>query len=119
MAMLCDELQRYANPLAKISRMMRSGELTPLIKGLFETDASVPRHYLAGVIYGPLYLSFEFALAWHGLIPEAVYSYTSVTYGKGRKKRYDTAVGTFLYRDVPVAVFPTVRSFIWRTATVL
>ena len=105
-AMLCDELRGYANPLAKISRMMRSGELTPLIKGLYETDASVPGHYLAGVIYGPSYLSFEFALAWHGLIPEAVYSYTSATCGKGRKKRYDTAFGTFLFRDIPVAVFP-------------
>ena len=105
-AMLRDELRRYANPAAKISRMMDSGQLTPLIKGLYETDASVPGHCLAGVIYGPSYLSFEFALAWHGLIPEAVYSYTSATCGKGRKKRYDTAFGTFLYRDVPVAVFP-------------
>ena len=100
--MLCDELRGYANPLAKISRMMRSGELTPLIKGLYETDAAVPGHYLAGIIYGPSYLSFEFALAWHGLIPEAVYSYTSATCGKGRKKRYDTAFGTFLFRDIPV-----------------
>ena len=105
-AMLHDELRRYANPAAKISRMMDSGQLTPLIKGLYETDASVPGHYLAGVLYGPSYLSFEFALAWHGLIPEAVYSYTSATCGKGRKKRYDTAFGTFLYRDVPIAVFP-------------
>ena len=105
-AMLHDELRRYANPAAKISRMMDSGQLTPLIKGLYETDASVPGHYLAGVLYGPSYLSFEFALAWHGLIPEAVYSYTSATCGKGRKKRYDTVFGTFLYRDVPVAAFP-------------
>ena len=105
-AMLHDELQRYANPAAKISRMVDSGLLTPLIKGLYETDASVPGHCLAGALYGPSYLSFEFALAWHGLIPEAVYSYTSATCGKGRKKRYDTAFGTFLYRDVPVAVFP-------------
>ena len=105
-AILYDELQRYANPAAKISRMMASGQLTPLIKGLYETDAAISGHYLAGVLYGPSYLSFEFALAWHGLIPEAVYSYTSATCGKGRKKRYDTAFGTFLYRDVPVAVFP-------------
>ena len=105
-AMLHDELQRYANPAAKICRMMDSGQLTPLIKGLYETDASVPGHYLAGVLYGPSYLSFEFALAWHGLIPEAVYGYTSATCGKGRKKRYDTVFGTFLYRDVPVVVFP-------------
>ena len=50
-AMLYDELQRYANPAAKISRMMASGQLTPLIKGLYETDAAIPGHYLAGVLY--------------------------------------------------------------------
>ena len=105
-AMLCDELRGYANPLAKISRMMRSGELTPLIKGLYETDSSVPGHYLAGVIYGPSYLSFELALSWYGLIPEAVYAFTSATCGKGRRKQYETAFGTYTYRDVPIAAFP-------------
>lgn len=105
-AMLREELQQYHNSTAKIKRMADSGQLTPIIKGLYETDASTPGHYLAAAIYGPSYLSFEFALAWHNLIPEAVYSYTSATCGKGRKKRYDTAFGTFLYRDVPVAAFP-------------
>ena len=103
--MLIEELHQYANPAAKIKRMINTGELTSVIKGLYETDASTPGHYLAGAIYGPSYLSFEFALAEYGLIPEAVYSFTSATCGKGRKKRYDTAFGTYLYRDVPVNVF--------------
>ena len=105
-AMLTEELRRYANPAARIRRMADAGQLTPIIKGLYETDATTPGHYLAGAIYGPSYLSFEFALAYHGLIPEAVYSFTSATCGKGRKKRYDTAFGTYLYRDVPVKAFP-------------
>ena len=105
-AMLKDELVQYANPAAKIKRMADSGRITQIIKGLYETDVSTPGHYLAGVIYGPSYLSFEFALAWHDLIPEAVYSFTSATCGKGRKKSYDTPFGKYLYRDVPVAVFP-------------
>ena len=105
-AMLHNELRQYANPGVKIKRMADSRIITPIIKGIYETDASTPGHYLAGIIYGPSYLSFEYALAWHDLIPEAVYSYTSATCGKSRKKRYDTAFGTFLYRDVPVAVFP-------------
>ena len=33
---------------------------------------------------------FEFALAWHNLIPEAVRVFTSATCGKGRKKQYNT-----------------------------
>ena len=105
-AMLTEELRQYANPAAKIRRMAEAGEITPIIKGLYETNASTPGHYLAGAIYGPSYLSFEYALAQHGLIPEAVYSFTSATCGKGRKKRYDTAFGTYLYRDVPAAAFP-------------
>lgn len=34
---------------------------------------------LVGVIYGPSYLSFDFVLAWYGLIPETVQTFTSVT----------------------------------------
>lgn len=105
-AMLLQELADYANPAAKIRRMAQSGQLVPIIKGLYETDGTIPGHYLSGVIYGPSYLSFEFALSWHDLIPEAVYAFTSATCGKGRRKQYDTVFGTFVYRDVPIAVFP-------------
>ena len=66
----------------------------------------MPGYYLAGIIYGPSYLSFEYALAWHDLIPEAVYTFTSATCGKKKKKKYDTPYGVFTFRDVPVAVFP-------------
>lgn len=105
-AMLLRELADYANPAAKIRRMAQGGQLVPIIKGLYETDKTIPGHYLSGVIYGPSYLSFEFALSWHDLIPEAVYTFTSATCGKGRKKQYETAFGTYTYRDVPIAAFP-------------
>lgn len=48
-----------------------------------------------------------YALSVHSLIPEAVYgTYTSATFRKGKTKRYENAFGTFLYRDVPAAVYP-------------
>ncbi|MBR5734145.1 MAG: hypothetical protein IKX79_01210, partial [Desulfovibrionaceae bacterium] len=87
-AMLLQQYGTYANPAAKIGRMVKRGELIPVIKGLYETDRSVPGHCLAGIIYGPSYLSFEFTLAWHGLIPETVYAFTSATCGKKKKKRH-------------------------------
>ena len=59
-AMLHNELQQYANPAVKIKRMADSRIITPIIKGIYETDASTPGHYLAGIIYGPSYLSFEY-----------------------------------------------------------
>ena len=105
-AMLLQELADYANPAAKIKRMAQSGQLVPIIKGLYETDKTIPGHYLANVIYGPSYLSFEFALSWHDLIPEAVYTFTSATCGKRRRKQYDTAFGVYSYRDVPIAAYP-------------
>ena len=105
-AMLFQELSDYANPAAKIRRMVQSGRLVPIIKGLYETDPEPPGHYLAGVIYGPSCLSFEFALSWHDLIPEAVYTFTSATCLKRKKKLYETAFGCYTYRDVPVTAFP-------------
>ncbi len=104
--MLLQRYKTYVNPAAKIGRLVKDGELIPIVKGLYETDRAVPGYYLANVIYGPSYLSFEYALAWHDLIPEAVFTFTSATCGKKRKKLYDTPFGVFTFRDVPVAAFP-------------
>ena len=77
-----------------------------MIQGKYETDRNTPGQYLASVIYGPSYLSFDYALAWHSLIPEAVYTYTSATCMKGRRKEFANYFGTYTYRDVPKDVFP-------------
>mgnify|MGYP001314848454 CR=1 FL=1 len=71
-AMLREELNSYVNPTAKIRRMADEGKLIPVVRGIYETDKNTPGHYLAPIIYGPSYLSFEFALAYHSLIPEKV-----------------------------------------------
>ncbi|MGI6279208.1 MAG: type IV toxin-antitoxin system AbiEi family antitoxin domain-containing protein [Acutalibacteraceae bacterium] len=105
-AMILEELKQYASPASKLSRMVKKGEYIPIIKGLYETDPSTPGYFLAGSIYGPSYLSFEFALAYYGLIPEAVYTFTSATYDKKKKKRFETPFGIFTYRDVPTEVYP-------------
>lgn len=104
--MLVDELKEYVNPTAKIRRLVDSKELFPIVRGLYETDASIPGYYLAPIIYGPSYLSFEFALAYYSLIPEAVYNFTSATFEKKKVKRYQTPFGTFTYRDVPSDAYP-------------
>lgn len=100
-AMLTNELKEYVNPTAKIRRLVDSGKLFPVVRGLYETDGNIPGYYLAPIIYGPSYLSFEFALAYYSLIPEAVYSFTSATFEKKKQKKYRTTYGTFIYRDVP------------------
>ena len=99
-------MQKYSNKNTKICREVKNGNLIKIINGLYETNANVNGYLLAGSIYGPSYLSFEFALSYYGLIPEKVTAFTSATCNKKKKKMYNNAFGTFLYRDVPKNVYP-------------
>ena len=105
-AMLLEDLKNYASPKAKLSRMAQKGECILITRGLYETDLTVPAHLLAGSIYGPSYISFEYALSMYGLIPEAVHTVTCACFGKKKMKRYNTPFGLFTYRDVPPEAFP-------------
>lgn len=87
--MLLDELSNYANPKMKLARMVQQGKVFQIVKGLYETDKAIPGHLLAGSIYGPSYISFEYALGYHGLIPEAVYTVTNATFEKKKRKKYE------------------------------
>lgn len=104
--MLLEQYRQFSNPKSKIRRLVKQGKLTPLIRGLYETDPNTPSHYLAGILYGPSYLSFDYALGYHGLIPEALRNYTCATYDKRRRKQYHTPFGTYVYWDVPRAAYP-------------
>lgn len=88
----------------KISRMLAAGELIPLRRGLYLRDRTANPLALVPVIYGPSYVSFEYALAWHGLIPERVEEVLGATLR--RPVEFETPVGRFCYRHVPVRVFP-------------
>lgn len=96
----------YTDVIGKIRREVRAGNLIQVARGIYETDKNTDGKYLAGYIYGPSYLSFDYALAVYSLIPEVVYkTYTSATFGKNRRKSYQNAFGLYTYRDVPKAVF--------------
>lgn len=96
----------FSDPAGKIARDVKNGKLFPLVKGVYETDADVHGVKLAQFIYGPSYLSFEYVLHLHGLIPEAVYNtYTSATFNKRKVRTYVNCFGTFIYRDIPQKVF--------------
>lgn len=99
-------LKEYSNKNAKICREVKNGNLIKIINGLYETDPNVNGYLLAGSIYGPSYLSFDYALSYYGLIPEKVTAYTNATCGKKKKKRYENQFGSYFYRDVPVEVYP-------------
>ena len=103
---LAQQFAGYTDVKGKIRREVQGGRLVQVARGLYETDARTDGKYLAGASYGPSYLSFDYALSVHALITEAVYAYTSATFRKGKTKRYENAFGTFLYHDVPAAVYP-------------
>lgn len=105
-AMLLNELKEYRSPAQKISRMVKNESLFPIVRGLYETDGNTPGYLLAASIYGPSYLSFDFALSFWGLIPEAVFSFTSATFDKKKRKQFVTPFGLFTYRDVPRKAYP-------------
>ena len=100
------QFKDYTDVKGKIRREVQSGRLTQIARGLYETDARADGKYLAGAIYGPSYLSFDYVLSMCSLIPEAIFqTYTSATFRKGKAKQYDNAFGVFTYRDVPAAVY--------------
>ena len=105
-AIMLQELNNYKNPRVKLAHMVKKKECIPVIQGLYETNPTTPGYRLANTICSPSYLSFEFALSYHGLIPEAVYNFTSATFEKKKKKEFKTPFGTFTYRDVPSAAYP-------------
>ena len=96
----------YSNKNNKISRDIKDGKLFKIITGLYETNPNTPGYLLAGSIYGPSYISFEYALSFYGLIPERVTTITCACFDKKKKKQYNTDFGVFTYRDVPVLVYP-------------
>jgi predicted transcriptional regulator of viral defense system len=105
---LIHELGDYASPKSRITRMIRSGDVIQVRKGIFldASDHEYSLKSLAAVIYGPSYISFEYALAHYGLIPERVNAITSAVYKKNKNRSFHTPVGDFYYYYLPAAVFP-------------
>lgn len=101
-------LSDYAKPHQKITSLLRRGVIVRVKKGLYvfgEDYRQRPYSHelLANLVYGPSFISLDYALSYHGLIPERVEQVTSVTSGRARK--FDTPVGTFVYRPVPQESF--------------
>lgn len=99
-----DWLGTVSDKRGKIARMINSGILIQLRRGLYATKRELHPYFLASSIYGPSYISFDTALSYHGLIPEAVYEITSATVKRSRE--YENAFGRYRYRNIPARVYP-------------
>ena len=98
-----------ASPEKKVQALEKSGELIRLKRNLFiineeltgrETDVRL----CANHIFGPSYVSFQWALRHYGLIPEQVFLMTSAT--TKRSRLFETPIGNFRYIQVPGSYFP-------------
>jgi len=106
---LLDSLKQYERPRDKITSLLRQKAIIRVKKGIYlfgpkYARRPFSREILANMIYGPSCVSLDFALHYHGLIPERVEAVTSVTTGRGR--RFATPVGLFIYRQIPPGAFP-------------
>lgn len=102
---LKEKYKGYVDVNGKIKRDVESNILFPVVRGIYETNANTSGYLLASFIYGPSYLSFEYALSFHNLIPERVVIYTSATYNKRKNKEYKNIFGHYTYRDIPKTAF--------------
>lgn len=107
---LLDAVKGYAHPRMKISNLLAKGTIIRVKKGLYvfgeyQRRRPYSRELLANLIYGPSYISLEYALHYHGMIPERAETVTSVT--PGRSRSFASPVGTFSYRMIPMEAFRT------------
>lgn len=103
----------------KISRLVKTGYLKVLKKGLYvsssfyETAEKGPySEFLANRLRQPSYLSLEYILSKEGLIPEAVYAQTSITVKTSRK--FSNFAGSFFYRNIKPGLFCGYREQKWQ-----
>ncbi len=106
---LLGSLGDLAYPRDKITSLLRRGDIVRVKKGLYvfgPAHARRPysREVLANMLYGPSYVSLEYALQYHGLIPERVEAVTSMAMNRAR--RFNTPVGLFIYRPATPTAYP-------------
>lgn len=98
----------------QLNRWQRRGLLLQLKRGVYilnENDRKVnpSRNFIANQLYGPSYVSLEYALNFYGLIPERVADLTSITTKK--TMRFKNAIGSFIYQHIKPQAFRGFRTF--------
>jgi len=102
---LINSLTDYASPKMKLTSLVRSGEYTRIRRGLYVKDSDYNLKTLANVIYGPSYISFEYALSYYGMIPERAETVTSAVYNKNKDKVFETPAGRFIYSYINPEIY--------------
>ncbi len=102
-------LSSYKQPRDKLTKLLKTNKLIRVKKGIYifgEEYRNRPYslEILANLLYGPSYISFEYALSYYNLIPEKVVRVTCAS--NKRKKEFSTPVGNFIYYYVAPSKYP-------------
>lgn len=103
-----DCLKEYRSPRAKLTSLLKKGNIIRVKKGLYlfgddYRKELYSQEVIANKIYGPSYVSLQYALAYYGLIPEYVAEVTSVS--TKRNRNFNTPIGRFSYQHLPLALY--------------
>lgn len=103
-----DCLRNYAFPRTKLTQLLKERALVRVKKGLYVFGSLFSRNpysleTLANIMYGPSYISLEWALQIYGMIPERVEEITSVTIK--RTQEFTTPIGRFSYAHRPLSAY--------------
>ena len=97
----------------QLSRWVAAGKVIRLRRGLYMLAPPyrkiTPHPFLvANQLRRPSYVSLQSALAYHGMIPEQVFSVTSVT--TSRPERVNSGTSSFVFKHIKVPLFEGYRS---------
>lgn len=89
-----------------LHRYQKRGVISQIKRGLYVLpDNLLPEGYISNKLYYPSYVSLEFALSYHGVIPETVYEVTSVTTKARRRFEIESLGKVFSYRKIKKAAY--------------
>jgi len=96
------------NILVQLSRWVKAGKLVQIRRGWYLIDKpyrtkEISEAAIANAVVHPSYLSLEWALQFHGMIPEAAFHPTSITTRRGIQ--FESLGHIFLYHHVSPVLF--------------
>lgn len=96
-----------ARRYALVNKAIKKNELIRLCRGYYTLhhkylkEKALNELYIANRIVPFSFVSAEYALSFHNLIPERVTQVTSIA-AFGRNKKFETPYGHFVYRTLPI-----------------
>jgi len=92
----------------QLQRWQKKGKVIKLKRGLYVLNSedrkdNLSRLFISKELYGPSYVSLEYALSFYGLIPEKVVDISCVTTKKTMS--FENAMGKFIYQHIKEKYF--------------